>query len=375
MAGLLGEDDKPDLGLLGMLVGSQILAANQPGVGFGQALGAGMGAGLQGFQQMQGQAEQKRMRDLQMRKLKAELGQQDRWNAMFGGGAPGLPQTMPAAGPQMAQAGASPAGPVSASPMGNIPPAAMPFIGALGPQAGGKLIAEHMLKPRDQWEDIGGGLQRNATTGETKPISNKMVDVSVNPNINMPPVQTKEQETVGKFYGETYTQLQSDAMKARGQSAQLTQLGTLLDSAYTGKGAETVLELKRAAKALGVDVGDVGSAEAAQAISRQIALELRNPAGGAGMPGAMSDADRQFLISMVPGLSQTPEGSKQLIAARKKVNDRSIEVAKMARDYRKKHGMIDEGFFDELQAFSEKNPLFKGQVVKAPAAEDPLGLR
>ena len=52
---------------------------------------------------------------------------------------------------------------------------------------------------------------------------------------------------------------------------------------------------------------------------------------------------------MVPGISQTPEGRKLLIDARRKVNERSIVVAKMARVYAQRNGQLDAGFEDELQ--------------------------
>jgi hypothetical protein len=98
--------------------------------------------------------------------------------------------------------------------------------------------------------------------------------------------------------------------------------------------------------------------EAAQALSSEIALQLRNPSGGAGMPGAMSDADRQFLANMVPGLATTPEGRKLMIETATKLAQRDKEVAAMARKYRQKKGNIDEGFYDELAQFSSAKPLF-----------------
>jgi hypothetical protein len=41
-----------------------------------------------------------------------------------------------------------------------------------------------------------------------------------------------------------------------------------------------------------------------------------------------------------------------------KMAKRDQEVAKIAREYRKKNGNLDEGFYDELAKFSEANPLF-----------------
>jgi len=180
-------------------------------------------------------------------------------------------------------------------------------------------------------------------------------------DLKLPPQQTKEAETVGKFFGEQFVDLQKGASSARAQNANLDQLDRLLDRVSTGTGTETGLAVQKLAQRLGINVdivGDTGSAEAGQAVANEMALQLRNPAGGAGMPGAMSDKDREFLQSMVPGLGQTKEGRKLLVSARKKVNQRNIEVARMARDYRQKHGQVDEGFGAVLDQHAQANPLF-----------------
>jgi hypothetical protein len=75
----------------------------------------------------------------------------------------------------------------------------------------------------------------------------------------------------------------------------------------------------------------------------------------------MSDADRQFLRGMVPGIEKTPEGRKMITESMVKLAKRDQDVAKIARDYRKKKGMIDEGFYEELNAYSAANPLFPAQ--------------
>lgn len=184
---------------------------------------------------------------------------------------------------------------------------------------------------------------------------------SITTEVKLPPQQTKEAETVGKFFGDQYVDLQKAGTAATAQNAQLSQLDQLLDRVYTGAGTETGLTVQKAAKRLGFDidiVGDTGAAEAAGAIANEMALQLRNPAGGAGMPGAMSDQDRGFLQSMVPGLGQTKEGRKLLIDARRRVNQRSVDVSRLAREYRKKNGRIDEGFGDVLDQYSRDNPLF-----------------
>lgn len=187
--------------------------------------------------------------------------------------------------------------------------------------------------------------------------------------------ETAESKKVGGFYGEQFTTLQKAGMSARAQNNRLDQLGALLDQVETGAGAQALLGLKRWGRRFGIEMGDdIGPAEAAQALSAEMALELRNPAGGAGMPGAMSDRDREFLESMVPGLGQTKEGRRLLIEARKKLNQRDIEVAKLAREYRKQKGQLDEDFETFLAERLGNNPskdLFaseRGQFVEAPSS-------
>jgi hypothetical protein len=52
----------------------------------------------------------------------------------------------------------------------------------------------------------------------------------------------------------------------------------------------------------------------------------------------------------------------------KKIAQRQVQVADMARAYEQKFGAIDNGFRDQLKAFAEKNPLFPEQSAQKPAA-------
>lgn len=170
---------------------------------------------------------------------------------------------------------------------------------------------------------------------------------------------------VGKKMAQRYDEIESGAIQANNMNNRLDRLGALLEQVNTGRFAGGVLAIKQAARGLGIDLealgvtDDVGPAEAAKALSNELALQLRNPAGGAGMPGAMSDKDREFLVSMVPGLMNTPEGRRTMIETSRKLNQRSVDVAKMARDYVAQNGQLDQGFFTALQMWSDENPLFE----------------
>ena len=180
----------------------------------------------------------------------------------------------------------------------------------------------------------------------------------------------EESKAVGKFFGENYADVQKAGFGAQSAINRLDRLGGLLEGVDTGKFAPLGVEVAKTAQSLGLNVDpNLANKEAAIALSSEIALQLRNPSGGAGLPGAMSDADRNFLAGMVPGIEKTPAGRKAILETARKLAKRDIDVARMARDYRQKRGTINEGFYEELARFSESNPLFQGGA--APASGSP----
>lgn len=189
-----------------------------------------------------------------------------------------------------------------------------------------------------------------------------------NQTVNVAGQENKFNQTLGEGLGKQYLTIQQNGMEANGRIQKWNRLGQMLDQVNTGKYAGTTLELKAAAKSIfGDDIltqmgikDDVAPAQAAQALSREMALQLRNPSGGAGMPGALSDSDRNFLESMVPSLETTPEGRKLMLDYQIRLSQRERDVARMAADYkRRNNGNFDEGFFQELGKWSDENPMFK----------------
>lgn len=176
----------------------------------------------------------------------------------------------------------------------------------------------------------------------------------------------EEAKAVGKFFGDNFADIQKSGFSAQSTINRIDRLGQLLDGVDTGKFAPLGVEVAKTAQSIGLNIDPkLSNKEAAVALSSEMALQLRNPSGGAGMPGAMSDADRTFLAGMVPGIEKTPEGRKLIMDTSRKLAKRDMEVAKMARQYRGKRGTIDEGFYDELSRYSAANPLFDG--VQPPA--------
>lgn len=185
------------------------------------------------------------------------------------------------------------------------------------------------------------------------------------PDINTQVIMKQEGEeakTVGKGFGEAYLELQKGDLSAAGKISRLDRMEQLLNGVNTGKLTPAGTEIAAYAKSIGANIDpNLGNKQAAQALSNELALQMRNPSGGAGMPGALSDADRKFLVESTPGLGKDAESNKLMIETAKKLAQRDRDVAKIARDYRKKNGTLDEGFYEELSKFSERNPLFVKQ--------------
>lgn len=154
----------------------------------------------------------------------------------------------------------------------------------------------------------------------------------------------KADELDATYYSEMYQGLQDAERGSAKRVMDYRLIDSLIGDAYSGAGANQVQSAKRLAKLVGVDVGDVKGAEAAAMVSNELALQLRSPAGGAGMPGAMSDKDREFLQGMVPGLTTTKEGREMMVEVQKRIATRNKDIAKDARDYRLKNRHLDIGF-------------------------------
>lgn len=162
-----------------------------------------------------------------------------------------------------------------------------------------------------------------------------------------------------------YAQIQTAGSQAPAKIAQYQQLGRLFDGVNGNRLSPTGLEVSRLGKSMGFSVDPkLGNKEAGVALANQIALTLRDPSSGGGMPGSMSNSDRQFLTNMVPNLAQSDAGRKQLVDIYVAKAGRDQDTAKLARQWQQRYGRIDSPdangltFEDQLQKWSEMHPLF-----------------
>lgn len=149
-------------------------------------------------------------------------------------------------------------------------------------------------------------------------------------NINLPPTEGEATKSYGKGVGERANARIDQAANAQAQNMSLERMAEALEAgAQTGVGQETLLTLKNMGESLfNLKFGETaGEQEVMKAIQNRLALEIRNPTSGLGLPGSASNKDLDFLTAAVPGLQKTPEGNALLIDYLIKMNDFKQDVA------------------------------------------------
>lgn len=143
--------------------------------------------------------------------------------------------------------------------------------------------------------------------------------------------------------------------------------GSIFGSGGFGEGE---LSVRRLAGAIGVGNPDtLAAGELAQATRNKMALLVRNPDSGMGMPGAMSDADREFLKASQPGIDKSELGNINMIAAARRVLQRKVEMAQAAERWAAEKGTMD-GFTEAWTDYMKRNPMFTGlQVIQPGGAQ------
>lgn len=161
-----------------------------------------------------------------------------------------------------------------------------------------------------------------------------------------------------KSLSEMMTNINKAGFEAPTMIRKLERMEQLLEGVDGGRLAPTGLEVASAANALGIKLDPkLGNKEAAQALAREIAGGFRQPG-----TGPMTDKDFENFLLQVPDLSKTAEGRKQITATMRAAANRSIAISRMAREYVKKNGQLDNDFLDAAAQFVAENP-----VVAAPA--------
>lgn len=141
----------------------------------------------------------------------------------------------------------------------------------------------------------------------------------------------------------------------------------LTSGVRTGFGAETELNLRQLGAAMGLDTDPdkLAGGELIRSVQNRMALLMRSPDGGMGMPGALSDRDIKFLKDSQIGLDRSPEGNRKMLTAYRAMEKRKIQLSALADQYVEEHGQLDAGFNKTVREYADANPLFPDQPNNA----------
>lgn len=161
-----------------------------------------------------------------------------------------------------------------------------------------------------------------------------------------------------KLFAKRYDDMSTQAQSAPDAIAKLDRMTALSKDPnfYSGAGAGQVQFFKQALAALGGDPNAAAPMEEFASLSNKAALDVMGGSLGTGF----SNADRDFVVSTVPALNATPQGNLQRIDILRRINQRKIEIGKMADDYVMQNGQLDAGFNKQLSQYAETHPLFDG---------------
>lgn len=188
-------------------------------------------------------------------------------------------------------------------------------------------------------------------------------------NVNVGAGEKAWDQESAKLFAKRY----DDITSAAGNAQQMMGMYDLAEQALnsgvrTGLGADAELTLRRLGAAMGMDTdpAKLAGGELIRAVQNRMALTMRSPDGGMGMPGALSDRDIKFLKDSQVGLDRSPEGNRQMLDAFRAMERRKMEIAQLADQYVEQNGRLDAGFNKAVRDYAEANPLFSEE----PSAGD-----
>jgi hypothetical protein len=191
------------------------------------------------------------------------------------------------------------------------------------------------------------------------------------------PGDKAEDKALAELGVEQYKGAQSTLETTQPKLGTIEVMSQLLDQINTGKLQPAVADIKGWADAFGISVPGIeklAPAQAFQALANQMTLQARSTANGTGMPGAMSDADREFLRQMVPGLEKQKGTNRALLDIMRRLTTREQEVATIKLRYFDKYGTMRPttdpttsekvSVSEAVRRFVESRPIFSQDYVQ-----------
>lgn len=172
-----------------------------------------------------------------------------------------------------------------------------------------------------------------------------------------------------KLWAKRYDDMTASAMNSQSMLGMYDLAEQALNSGVrTGFGAEAELTLRQMGAAMGLetDPEKMAGGELIRSVQNRMALLMRSPDGGMGMPGALSDRDIKFLKDSQIGIDRSPEGNRRMLEAYRLMEQRKIDLAALADQYVMENGRLDSGFNRYVKQWAEQNPLFPQAPLRSP---------
>lgn len=221
------------------------------------------------------------------------------------------------------------------------------------------------------------GLHFEPTTGQVFRLNKKTGEITAQQGLK-PKMETEWDKLDTKMWHERNSQIGDSANKARERLNTLAEARKAVENpaVYQGFGGEAWLGVKKAFSALtGKPIDGVSESEVFDTIAKTGALDLRNPLNGGGMPGALSNSDRDYLAKSNYGLGTSREGNLKIIEHNEKLAKRAIEYDQWRQEYMATKGRLDNGFVKFAQAKADASPLFSNETAALGKAPDGSALK
>lgn len=215
-------------------------------------------------------------------------------------------------------------------------------------QGMGQALAMQSLKPPALTND-----QKNFNAAQANPaFKQHMIDMKQagrpQTTVDMRG-ETEESKALGKARAEGQKGLYERATASADQMRQLAQLQANLERVTTGPTANLVRNAAAWAKdlgaspkfleSIGITKDFVGDSTSIQSISSRMLVDL---IGKGGFPANnFSNADREFLMQVLPQLANDPRANKIIVEAAKRAAQANIDTARAWREAKRKESRLD----------------------------------
>jgi len=203
-------------------------------------------------------------------------------------------------------------------------------------------------------------------TYQKSDISGKITQVGTSPTVTIEgdkPGQTKEEEIIGEYYGETFTNIAKRGDEAFKANQDIQIMEQLLENTdfETGSFGEFRTSAEKIASEFGVnlDVQNVPAAEAYRSLSGKVVLSNLQYT-----KGAVSDREMNFFGTIAPGLTMSKEGNRLVLDIAKRKNTNEIRYRDAAinwideNDRLRKKNKDGQTWGQFTLEFQKNNPLY-----------------